>query len=203
MFKNNILFIILIITIGCGQPKALQNSLNQLGSVTDPDTGDTLKVVPTKVESVISQRHFLPSFQKCLGLTDAQISARTKAAMNESISSLSLDGNVSTLSAPMMMSVVKIAGELCQDIVNLEINNNQRKYFPGFNLGGSTNSQSFNLSTTLQKFASSCWGRAATSDEIAVIVKNMTAVNLNVSKDKNAALFACTSALASSQTIRR
>lgn len=204
MIQLMIMAVVLIITLmGCGQPKSITARLNSTsGTVVDPTTGETLKVVPTKVTAIISQRQFLPSFQKCLGLQDSELSSRSINSLTESKTSFSLDGNAKSISAPMMMSAVKVAGELCQDVINTEVNNSQRKYFAGFNLGGNANNQIYDLSGSIQKFASNCWGRSATSDEISIITNNMNTVNLSNSKDINAALFLCTAVLASSQSLR-
>jgi hypothetical protein len=196
--KKIILFLSLpLLLTNCGQPSALVGK-NVSPSVTPTDCSNdscfTAKAV--KVEGVISQRQLLPNYLKCLNLSAA--SATTVAAVNESIPSLSQEGAVADISAPLLMAVTKVAGEVCNDLINKEKTNlTARTFFPGYKLG-TTNSQTYSFSTTLKSFATACWGRAATDEEVAVIVSSYA----TPTQDTVEALYACTAMLSASQAIK-
>lgn len=197
-----------ILSTACGN-QAAGRKISSLGSVDcvdsscdgsggGPTDGGTFAIRTQKVEGVISQRQLLPNFQKCLNLQASQISATSKAAYKESIPSLSLEGQAKDVSAPMLMAITKVASEMCLDLINVEKNSTNRKYFPGFTLGGSTaNTQSFSLSSTLNTLGNACWGRNLTSAEASII-----STELGTRKDLAGALFACTAILSSAQAIR-
>ncbi|MBY0315929.1 MAG: hypothetical protein K2Q26_10440 [Bdellovibrionales bacterium] len=192
-----------LLLIGCGGPMALTPKSNIF---MDPGG---FKVVATKADAIISQRQVLPNFKSCLQLPEDKITNDTRLAVSNAMSSFSLTGSAETISAPMLMAFVKVAGELCDDVVSNELNTNQRRFFQGFNIGGTTNTQPFNIQSTIQKFANGCWGRAATTDEINVIIDSLTSVGyynsatLATSTSKNTAIYLCTTMLASSQAIKR
>lgn len=192
-----------LVFVGCGGPMALTPKSNIF---MDPGG---FKVVATKADAIISQRQVLPNFKSCLQLPEDKITNDTKLALSNAMSSFSLTGSAQTITAPMLMAFVKIAGELCDDVVGHELNSNQRRFFLGFNIGGTANTQPFNMMTTIQKFATSCWGRSATTDEANIIINSLTsagyynASTLAASTSKNTAIYLCTAMLSSSQAIKR
>ena len=202
MMKQGALLTLLSVTLlaACGKgPVARETSRSGSIECVDSDcrSGDTFTVKPQKVEGIVNQRQLLPHFQKCLNLTNSQVSATTKTTYKEAIGSLSLDGNAADLSAPMLMSITKVASEMCRDLINAETSSNSRTYFPGFTLGSFSNTQAFDLAKTLNTLAIACWGRELSSKEKTIITDE-----IKTSKNQNAALFACTAVLSSAQALR-
>jgi len=184
----------------CGGPGSSSKNFSRTPSsgCTGAGCEEVTPARKQKVEAVISQRQVLPNFQKCLGLQNNQVSANTKTAYRESISSLSLDGMAEDVSAPMFMGITKVVSELCMDVINVEKNSVNRRFFQGFTLGGSTaNSQTFNMPSTLSTLANACWGRNITNEEVNIVL-----TQLGSGKDLPAALFACTALLSSTAAIR-
>lgn len=196
-------FFLLALLIGaaaCGQPKALLPKNTTVAPSTDCTATDCFSVKTQKVEGIISHRQFLPNFSKCLNLPRTQFSAATNTAMNESLNTFSLEGNVKDLSAPMLMAATKVVGELCRDLINYEKanpTNSNRTFFPGYALGVS-NSQSYDFVKTAKAFADACWRRGATDAEIEIV-----RTNAPTTKDTAEALFVCTAMLSSAQALRQ
>lgn len=185
--------------VGCGQNGAKSSFNSSSIECTDDNCldGQTFPVKVQKVEGIVSQRQLLPNFQKCLDLPS--VSATSRAAFNDSLSNLSQEGKVADLSAPLMMAVTKVTSELCTDRINLEKTQSTRKFFSGYNLGGTvTNSEPFIFEKTINTLAVSCLGRALTDAETKIIKDEITETR----KDSAAALFVCTAILSSVQAIR-
>lgn len=162
-------------------------------------TGDgCFQAKPQKAVAVISHRQIMPSFQGCLGLQSSQLSATTTTTYKDSLTTFSLEGNAKDISAPMMLSIMNVVSEMCLDLINVEKNMaTGRKFFPGFTLGGATNTQTYNLDKTIQDLASSCWGRQISSAELAIINKDIAN-----QKTVAAALYACTAVLSSAEAVK-
>lgn len=182
-----------ILFTNCGQPQALKKSgLNGIFSVK-----------PQKVLGISSHRQVLPSYMSCLGLQDQQIASQTRSASRELASTLSVDGSATSINAPMMMAIAKIAGEVCRDLIAAEKAKTQRKFFPGFDFEAPANSQTYDLESTIQTFANACWSRGATEEESMEINKALKDVGLFDKKNGHAALFICTTMIASGEAVRR
>ncbi|MBY0314547.1 MAG: hypothetical protein K2Q26_03445 [Bdellovibrionales bacterium] len=173
----------------CGAPQAL---------------GRRFPIKSSKVVQIASHRQILPSLINCLNLEDSALRPATRQAARESASTLSLDGDASKISAPMMMALVKITGEVCVDLINQELaQTSSRKFFPGFELGTPANSQSYDLNTSIHRLATSCWGHEPSPSENDEIIKALTESNLINAKNRATALFLCTMMLGSGETFRR
>jgi hypothetical protein len=196
-----IAFSFLFFAAGCGKAPS-SRSLSSLECVDNNcgSGGSSFAVHVQKTEGVISQRQLLPNYEKCLNIPSSSISATTKAMFAQSQASLSQDGIVGDINAPMLMAIAKVASEICLDLVNIEKNSGSRKYFPGFTLSGNAsvdNSQTFNMTTTLNSFGNNCWGRSLNSAEL-----NLLLSKIGSGKDQSAAIFACTAILSSAEAIR-
>ncbi len=189
---------------GTAKSSSQQNSCDTADCSNGSNSGGSqeFEVKAQKTPGIISQRQLLPNFQNCLGMPDSAVSAATKAALAESISSLSQDGLVQDLNAPLMMSIAKITSELCQDLItNVEINSTTRKFFMGFSLSSNAatnNAQIFDMNQTLSALSKACWGRDITANEKALITSKITAG----AKDKPTAIFVCTAVLSSAQAVQ-
>lgn len=178
-------------------------SAHKSGSATEGSTLEAHQVPSTKVVAVVSQNQILPNFQSCLGLSREQISEPTRLAHKESIESLSPEGEVDKVSAPMLMAVTKITSEICSDLIKVENDqSSNRKYFQNFNLANSDEG-SGSVDSSINNLAASCWGRIPTPEELNIINSSILQVDTLANKtNKDAALFICTAVLSSSQAIR-
>ena len=165
------------------------------------DCSELFEVKPNKTASIINHRQIMPSFRRCLGLGKSQISSKTKTTYKDSIIALSKDGKADSISAPMLLSITKVVAETCRDLMNVEKSSSNRKYFPGFNLGSGAGSQAFNLTNSIEKIASSCWGRNARQEEVNLVINALAGASLANSKNTKAAIFMCTTLLSSSAAV--
>jgi hypothetical protein len=197
MRKRNLLFLLFVVSLqllfsNCGEMKSSKKI-----------SGNIFSLKAEKSVSVASKSQILISYARCLNLADDQIRPETIATYKESLSAFSLSGKADTITAPMMMSIVSVVGEICLDLINAEKNKSDRFVLRGFNLGGTTNAQEYNLHYSIQSLATSCWSRSALEEEVNIIIKSLTDAGLNGKKNAAEALFLCTSVLSSSEAIRR
>lgn len=201
--KHLLIAIVATVTFSCGG--APQSATSSSGGGEPPVVecidNNCFQAKPQKVESIMNHRQIIPSMQKCLALTSAQVSTAARAAFKEALPSFSLNGDAKDVSAPLMMSLLTVASEMCLSRIEVErTQNTGRLYFPGINLqtsGSNNNVQALNLNKTVQDLAKSCWGREITSAELNLITKNITGTS-----NRATALYACTAVLSSTQAIR-
>lgn len=206
-FTQALLFLLSAFLVNCGAgPQAKSTSGSGGGGSGEPITecvdNNCFQAKPQKIEAVMTHRQIMPSFQKCLNLTDAQISAAAKTAFAESLNTFSLNGAAKDLSAPMMMALMTVSSEMCLSRINVEATmTTGRIYFPGFTLstgaGSVNNTQTYNLNKTIEDLAKSCWGRAIKPAELSLINKH-----IGGQRTRSAALYACSAVLSSTQAVR-
>lgn len=185
----------------CGNMEQRQTSSGYTKECVDDACTSMFDVTMKKADRVISQRQVVPNFKKCLGLSNAQVSATTVAAYNGATSSLSLEGNPQDLNSAMLLAVTKVASEMCNDLINVEKTVATRNYFSGFTLSGSGDgSQPFDQNKTLNKFSNACWGRDVTAEERQLFETKFTAGT--ITKDAKGALLLCTTMLSSAEALR-
>ena len=202
---NELLFLLtlVLLTANCAKQKGLASGTSPIAS-TDCTGTSCYTVTTKKVEGVVTQRQLLPTYVKCTGLPPANVSATTTAAMSAAIPSLSTDGNISDISAPLLMAVTNVASEFCRDLIAYERpKTTGRVFFGGYSLKAGTTTavagtQTYDLNASLKAFANACWGRAATDDEVKIVFDSLT----TKTKDDAEALYACTAMLSSAQAIR-
>lgn len=195
--------------VSCGAALQAERSSNGGGGTgIECVDNNCFQAKPQRVESIMNHRQILPSLTKCLAINTASMDTATTTAYNaakktytDSIPTFSLDGSVKDVSAPLMMSLMTLAGEMCN--VRIEVERTQatgRLFFPGFNLqtsGANNNGEMINHDKTIQALTRSCWGRDATSAEVNLIKQKISS-----NSSRGAALYACTAVLSSIQAIR-
>jgi hypothetical protein len=199
MRKMNYICILSLFMISCGgAPKASKLSASGDAPIIECEDNNCFQAKKQKVLTVISHRQILPNFQRCLGLTNAQVSANTKTVYKDSLSTFSQEGQASDVSAPMMMAIMNFSSEICMDLIKVEkTKSSGRQFFPGYSIDGAATSETYNLNKTLQALSKSCWAREITPSEINLISKDI--VN---QKNTQAALYACTAVLSSAQAVK-
>ena len=194
--------LLLLPLVACGPGFEADKNANKRFDCTNSSCNELFEVKPDKQESIVSHRQIIPSYSSCLGLAESEVSARTKTTVSSLKETLSKNGDINGISAPMMMGLITVVGDFCTDLMDKEKSSSVRKYFLGFNLGGTANGQNYDASQTVQTLAQSCWGRAARTDEINIVNSAMQKAGLSTTKDRKAALFLCTTVLSSSDAVR-
>ena len=193
--------IIFIAISGCGKMYSQKRDFSSGGPA------NLLSVAKTKVVAVISKHQLLPNYQRCLNkLPSSAITDNTRSALNDALPSLAAEGESSEISAPMLMAITQVASEVCEDLVDFENDQANRKYFANFDLANTDSSASASadqaVSTTIRTLTSSCWGRDATAEEVAKIQNGLQKTSLNNKLNRSSALFVCTAVLSASAAIK-
>lgn len=156
-----------------------------------------------KVVAVVSRNQLLPNYLTCTGLPAENVSNATRTEADAALSKLAEEGDVEYISAPMLMAFVKVGAEVCNDLITYENNEEQRRFFMGFNLGNNNiNSGQPDMGTTINALAGACWGRAPTATEVNMIMNNVSQTALGDATNRNAALYVCTAILGSSSAVK-
>jgi hypothetical protein len=156
-----------------------------------------IDVIPgARTVSFVGSNLVLRHLSNCIGL--AVPSGTTETVYEEKKGSISTYGEANTITAPMMMAITSLAGEICSDLIDQEVASGVR-IFSGFNLGGNALPSSANLTNAVGNIALSCWRGNESAEERAAI---LDMVNSNVGAAeagaaRKAALMICTSMLSS------
>lgn len=186
MIRTAFLLLCVLWLSGCGKFASFGSEDRKRGCA---GTDCTMIANRFKISSGLAkQTQLLPAFQRCLKLSDADISAQTKSVFKTVKLSLSAEGKMQDLNAPMLMALTQLAGEVCSDRFELEVRTGVREFFGRF--GGPEPVPS--LEDSIAKFARSCWGREAMGFETRKIAELFANSSAGQGSDKGAALFLCT-----------
>jgi hypothetical protein len=167
----------------------------QCKSVSDYD------VIPgAKTASVVGSTQILKQLTSCVGLVKP--SDNTTRVYNDKKGSVSTYGGPTSITAPMMMSIVSISGEVCSDLIDQEIASGGR-IFVGIDLTSSQLPSNASLSTTINNLALSCWRGNEEPEEKAVLLEmiNSSVGASEAGASRKAALMICTAMLSSLNTL--
>jgi hypothetical protein len=192
----------LIITVAynnCGNFGS-NNGGEVISSTSDSMNGDIVPLPNTKTASVIRASRVLDNLVSCLGTVQPSTNAQREWERNRG--TISEEGLANTVSQPMVKSMISIAAEVCNDLVQSERNipADERRIFTDIDMnnGGVGHTQ---LSQVTKKLARSCWGRNPTSDETNQITldiaRSFIEDNDNGQTTRNKLIYLCT-AMASS-----
>lgn len=191
---------LLLVLVGCGNMENRKTNYSGTTECVDDNCTSVFDVNIRKADRVINQRQIIPNYRKCLSLSTSQVSSDTVNAHSEVTTSLSKDGEVKEISSAMMISITKVASQICTDLINYEKTSLNRNYFMGYTLGGTGDSaQTFSLDKMLSKFANNCWGRDVTTTERQFFDEK---INNDFGKNAKGALMLCTTILSSADAIR-
>lgn len=191
---------------GCSRSESgsLVSSSNST-TTTDPGGSTTpsgIPIIPGALTvSVLSKTQIIDQLSACSGL--AVPSDATLAMFDLKKGALSTTGSVDTVTGPMMMGVISIAGEICNDLINQEISLGAR-LFTGFGLAGNVLPNSSQISDSISKISISCWQRNESSTERQIITDMITS-SIGAGEAmaaRKAALMICTSMLSSQDSIK-
>ena len=177
---------------------------SKMGNNGGGGSNSALSLTPAarKVVAVVSRTQLLPNYLSCTGLPAENVSNATREEVTNAASKMAEEGNVDKISAPMAMAFVKVGAEVCNDLISYEADQDTRKFFMGFNIGGQGDNATADMSTSIRSLASACWGRAPNSTEVNMIINNINSTALANDTNRNAALYICTAVLGSSAAVK-
>lgn len=191
-----------ILSVGNGCSKSFTSSPSTGGSSNTAATGgsgggDDMPVIPgARTVSIVYSKQVVDQLASCSGL--AAPSAATMNMYEQKKGAISTYGAANTVTAPMMMAVTSIAGEICNDLIAQEASAGQR-LFMGFNMAASALPNSGQLSDAITRLSLSCWQRNESSGErqalLDLVSSSVGASEANA--PRKAALMLCTSMLSS------
>jgi hypothetical protein len=197
----------LIVFIGNGCSKGLQSGFSDSSSFGDRGpaniSGNTtdIEVIPgAKTVSLVYSKEVLDHLSACAGVS--QPSERSIAMYEQKKGTISTYGAVDTVTAPMMMAISSIAGEVCQDVIEQEMKTSAR-IFVGFDMNSSNLVSNSALSDAIRRLALSCWQRPENSFEaetLTNLIQSSFTANGALAQRKTA-LMLCTSMLSSLDSI--
>lgn len=162
-----------------------------LGTPTEPDF-----VANAKTVSVAYSQQALDQMASCLGVKTP--SDATLRMYDTKKGAISVYGSAETITSPMMMSIVSIGGELCNDLINQERAPASQRIFKGWDMASSATPSQGLINEAVSRMALSCWQRAETSGERQEIIDTLSSVAANeVRASEKSALILCTSMISS------
>jgi len=172
-------------------------------STADGLNGDIIALPNTKTSSVIRASRVLDNLVSCLGTVEPSAASRQEWARNRG--TISEEGLANSISQPMVKSMVSIAAQVCNDLLQKEISTDPgaRRIFPDVDLnnGGFDYNQ---LAQVSRRLARSCWGRNPTDDEIQTITRDVASTFSSDEDNRDAtrkkAIYLCTSMASSFST---
>lgn len=210
-YKHKTLFVFavliggVILSVGNGCSKSFtsspstsmgNNSAAGVGGTGGSGSSDVPVIPGARTVSIVYSKQVVDQLASCSGL--ASPSAATMTMYEQKKGAISTYGAASTVTAPMMMAVTSIAGEVCNDLINQEVSAGQR-LFVGFNMSASSLPSSGQLADAITRLSLSCWQRNESSGERQALLDLVSAsVNpTEANASRKAALMLCTSMLSS------
>ncbi len=183
---------------GCGQFSTNQTSGTETSSSLVLNTGPNDEFVPlqdTKTVGLVYSNQVLDHFLECSGA--GQASDSTLAMWEQKKGSISELGGPTQVTAPMLMAITSIAGEVCHDIVERE--KTSPRLFVGVNLAQAALPSDNVLGDAVRRLSRSCWQRNETDEERAYLVNQLVTgfQGGDAANSQRAMLFLCTAMLSS------
>ncbi len=161
-------------------------------------TGDYVPDPNAQTLSLVYNKQVLDHLVSCSGL--GVPSDLTLATWSSKKGAISIDGTVLTITAPMLMAVSTIAGDVCRDLVNQE--KVSPRLFNNINWMGTVLPADNALGDAVRGLALSCWQRPEEDVERQIVLDAVKSQFSSGAIDtSDAFLFLCTSMLASLDTL--
>ncbi|MBX7231879.1 MAG: hypothetical protein K1X29_07310 [Bdellovibrionales bacterium] len=205
---SSLLLVVIFLGHGCSQMASNLSSVNSSSEVmigtSGGTTGSSIDIFPNaSTVSLIYNKQLVDNLVSCTGLGLA--STQTLAEWSKRQSSFSEYGYATDVTAPMLMAIAAVSGEICNDLVSTEsvLPQEKRRIFNAINFSsGSATWVSQNVAETVRRITRSCWARNETSEELGIIQEEVATGLSGVSSSdlqqtKNIALMVCTGILSS------
>lgn len=188
-------FALVFIGHGCSDMQGAKGGKSASIGSCGTDGSEKIEIIAgSETTSIVYGRQVLDNMVACTGVGEP--SATTLAEWENRSASLSEYGFANQVSAPMMMGIAAVAGEVCNDLVLKEsrtVNSDDRFFFKNVDLDGNSMSRA-DLEDAVDLIGISCWQRNPSSDEIAEIVDSVDDMQVD---NELAAISACTAMLSS------
>lgn len=199
-----IFLVMLSLAIGIGLGQGCARPFQSLDSNSAPvDMSSHLPAdyvpdpnVPTL--SVVYNKQVLDHMVSCSGIGIP--SEATQSTWATKRGAISIDGTVLTITAPMLMAVTTIAGDVCRDLIEQE--KVSARLIPNVNWSSAVLPSDNVLSDAVRGLALSCWQRPEDEVERQTLLDAMKSqFSGGTVNNSDAFLFLCTSMLSSLDTL--
>lgn len=207
--------------MGQGCQNGFEAAKDGLGTITGSSSGggsgsssgssvqlpsDFLPKTEAKTTSLVYSRQILDHLLSCSGVGNAD--TKIKAEYENRKGTLSEYGYATEVTAPMLMGVTAVAGEICNKLIEQEAMQlaSARNVFNtvNFSSGPAQLNKNSEFQEVVRRLARSCWGRNETAEELDIIYNNFSE-DFNSSTDGNRTkagmLSVCTAMLSSVSAI--
>ncbi len=184
---------------GCGKLTAISDSGDSAANSSGSSSDDPSIIPNTQTLALVYGKQVLDQFSNCIG---AGIPTDRAIGMYEAKKgTISETGYATTVTAPMLMAVVSIAAEVCQDLIEQE--KLAPRIFIGFDWSSNMLPADGSMQDAVRRIARSCWSRDEEQEEADLVLGNIKASYpaASVNQSQEAALFMCTSMLSSLDAI--
>lgn len=167
------------------------------GLGVEPVPSDDIPVLPnSKTVSIVYSKQILEQMSTCLGVKPTD---RTIAMYDNKKGAISVYGTANTVTSPMMMAILSISGEICQDLILQEATMAAKRIFKDIDLNANVLPTDALLKNAISRLALSCWQRKETAADVQSL-SDMVAQSVAATESqagRKAALMVCTSMLSS------
>ncbi len=171
------------------------NGSSGLGVESAPS--EDIPVLPnSKTVSVVYSKQILEQMSTCLAVKPTD---RTIATYENKKGAISVYGTANSITSPMMMAVLSVSGEICQDLILQEAPLTTKRIFKDFDLNANLLPTDAVIKNAISRLALSCWQRkeTATDSQILSDMVAQSVVATEAQAGRRAALMICTSMLSS------
>jgi hypothetical protein len=194
---SSVLLVVVLLGNGCSNNfKSINDTSSSSviggGGADNPD----IVVIPgTKTAVLVDSNRVLSHLSACVGV--AVPSDQTVQMYETKKSSISSTGSANTITAPMMMAIANIAGEVCNDLIEQEIALG-RRIFVDVDFTANSLPTSPVLMDSIARLSLSCWQRQPTSTEVSMLMSMLDSVgSTEAQASRKSALMLCTAVLSS------
>ncbi len=185
---------------GCAKPFNASTTSSNDTNASSADNVDQngYQINPNaQTVSMVYNKQVLDHLVSCSGVGVA--SEETAATWASKRGAVSIDGTVLTITAPMLMAVATISGEVCRDLIGQEKAN--PRVFNGVNWAGTSLPMDGVLNESIRGLALSCWQRPEEEVERQIIMDAVKSQFVGTVNPSDAYLFMCTSMLSALDTL--
>ena len=205
---------VVLVAVGNGCSKRFDFSSNSSSSnggnsplsVVEPED----YVAGSKVASVVYAKQALNQLTSCVGLGIP--TENTFRVYKSKEGSISANGDTASLTAPMLLALANVAGEVCDDLIDQEIGSlgdgvatTNPRFFVDWQLALNQKASPGVVNATISRFANTCWNKSIESFELQQVEDLVNSVQVTTQAGEIAqrrqALLLCTAMLASLNTI--
>lgn len=204
----SLLTVTLLIGHGCSEFAANSGGSgggsSSMGSTGGAGAGSGFTPFPNATTvSLIYNKQMLDNLVICTGIGTASVSSVDEWERRQS--SFSEYGYATDVTAPMLMAIAAVSGEVCNDLLNIEtaLSSDSRRIFNSIDFAaGPSALGASQIADATRRLARSCWARDEMPEELTIVQEEVNAATAGLSvndaqQTRNLALMMCTGILAS------